>query len=64
MKILGIILAILGIVKFSMVRRVNKDEISERLPYMNSDMIYEVARGYLTFEGLLEALCGAFIVFL
>nr|DAT77771.1 MAG TPA: hypothetical protein [Caudoviricetes sp.] len=47
-----------------MVRRVNKDEISERLPYMNSDMIYEVARGYLTFEGLLEVLCGAFIVFL
>lgn len=64
MKILGILLAISGIFKFLIAGKIDVDDISNRFPNIDTDTIYEIVHGYLIFEGLVEVLCGAFIVFL
>lgn len=49
-----------------MTSKVNKEELSERiadLP-MNVDTLYQIVNGYLVCDGLLEVICGLFIVFL
>lgn len=66
MKVLGILLVIVGIIKFSIMGKVDKKELSERLSDVpvNVDTVYDLINGFLLFEGLLEVVCGLFIVFL
>lgn len=66
MKILGILLVLMGIFKFSMVGKADKDSIADRatdLP-ISADTLYEIVKGVLLLDGLLEVTCGAFIIFL
>lgn len=64
MKILGILLILMGMFKFSIMGKVDKNELSERLSNVpvNVDTIYDLINGFLLFEGLLETVCGLFIV--
>lgn len=66
MKILGILLVILGIFKLSMTNKVNKEDLSERVPDLpiNADTLYQIVSGCLVCDGLLEVICGLFIVLL
>lgn len=63
MKILGILLILMGMFKFSIMGKVDKNELSERLSNVpvNVDTIYDLINGFLLFEGLLETVCGLFI---
>lgn len=63
---MGILLVILGIFKLSMISKVSKEDISKRVPDLpvSADALYQVVSGYIVCDGLLEVLCGLFIVFL
>lgn len=66
MKTLGILLVLMGIFKFSIVGKADKDSIADKtadLP-ISADTLYEIVKGVLLLDGLLEVTCGAFIIFL
>lgn len=66
MKILGILLVLMGIFKFSMVGKADKDSIVDKIAILliSADTLYEIVKGVLLLDGLLEVTCGAFIIFL